>query len=62
MTCKQAIEAAKSKAKSTGWDYVVWRCGEEFDIEREDYGFPFDNPKLPVRPVAIYRPDGTELR
>ena len=63
-TCQESIDEAKRRARETGVPHEVWRCNERFSVSDEGAGVPLDsltsqNPG-PVRPVAIYDPDGTE--
>ena len=64
MTHDKAIARAKRVAAKTGYPQTVWRYLDTFDVTPEGAN-PLKHPaftdaKAPVRPVAVYDPDGTE--
>lgn len=60
--CGEAIKDAKGLAAYDEVPYVVWRCGDRFTAMRE--GCRVEKVWLdadqPIRPVAVFDPDGTE--
>lgn len=60
--CGEACDDARGLAAYDGVPYVVWRCGDRFTAMRE--GSRVEKVWLdadqPIRPVALYDPDGTE--
>lgn len=60
LNCEQAIAKARDLAAETDEPHVVWRYGDEFGVAADSQPQPFPCPTSPVRPVAMYDPDGTE--
>lgn len=60
--CGEAISDAKVAVAYDKVPYVVWRCGDRFTAMRE--GCRVEKVWLdadqPIRPVAVFDPDGTE--
>lgn len=58
----EAIRDAKGLAEYDKVAYMVWRCGDRFTAMRE--GCRVEQVWLdadqPIRPVALFDPDGTE--